>query len=177
MPENKFGFWAAHHIKDSIPSERSKLGFGLMKESEVPFRFVFKEFEPVFEHGFILCDPERLDQFCHGESQGHDLLARFDATGEWQGACQHGVMVCVFNVEPHEYTLVVRYADSETYLKNAPHVSSRGWLLGTEKGTLVLANLNNLMFWDPWDTYEYDNNYNKYKEVQGTYHCTRVVSG
>jgi hypothetical protein len=134
-----------------------------MQKFEVFPRFVFKRFEPVFEYGFILCDLERLDQFYSGESQGLDLLARLNATDEGQSLCEQGIIVPVPGVEPHEYTLVVRHANSETYLHNAPYISSKGWLLGTDTGNLVLSNLNNLIFWDPQDTYEYDNNYNKYE--------------
>lgn len=135
----------------------------MTRDSKLFSRVVFRGFEPVFASGFVLCDPERLDQFYGDKVQGFDLLARFEQTNEGHIACQQGIIVPILGVEPHEYTLVVRHPDSETFLQSAPYITSAGWLLGTDTGKLVLCNLNNLMFWDPWDTYEYDNNYNRYE--------------
>ncbi len=84
---------------------------------------------------------------------------------EWEKACQQGVMVCLPNISSNEYTLIVRHADADTYLQNPPLFVSSGWILGTETGQLILANLNTLMFWEPYDGYEYDNNYNKCEKL------------
>ncbi len=91
-----------------------------MKGSKDVFRLIFKKFEPVFDLGIVLCDPKRLDDFCHGESQGADLLARFDSMGEWEALCQQGIMACVFDALQSEYTLIVRHSDAEAYLQSPP---------------------------------------------------------
>lgn len=132
-----------------------------MKNPDNVFRLIFKGFEPMCEPGFVLCDPKRLDDFCHGKSNETDLLSRFDTTGEWEIICKQGIMVCVFNILQNEYTLIVRHSATDTYLQNPPLIVSSGWILGTETGQIVLVNLNNLMFWEPLDSYEYGNNYNK----------------
>lgn len=132
-----------------------------MKNPDNVFRLIFKGFEPMCEPGFVLCDPKRLDDFCHGKSNETDLLSRFNTTGEWEIICKQGIMVCVFNILQNEYTLIVRHSAADTYLQNPPLIVSSGWILGTETGQLVLVNLNTLMFWEPLDSYEYDNDYNK----------------
>lgn len=136
-----------------------------MGNSENIFRLIFKGFDLVFEPGFILCDPERLDDFCCDKTHGTDLLARFDSTDAWENICQQGIMACIFDAVQSEYTLIVRHADADAYLQNPPLIVSSGWILGTETGQLVLANLNTLMFWEPYDGYEYDNNYNKCEKL------------
>jgi hypothetical protein len=134
-----------------------------MKESGISFRHIFTDFEPAFISGLILCDPERLDQYCSSESRESDLIARFDTKDEWQDICRQGIMVCAFDIEPGYTVVVVRHENAEAYLTNTPRTLSGGWLLGAETGNVVLANLNTLMFWDPWGTHNEDDSWNKYE--------------
>jgi hypothetical protein len=131
------------------------------------FSLTLKNFEPVFYCGFILCDPTRLDQFCDGQSQETDLLARFQETGEWLELYHQGILVCIPDVEYAEYTVVVRHYQAESKLVGAPTLVSKGWILGTETGHLIISNLNNLMFWEVGNEEKEDlNNYNRQKEFR-----------
>ena len=98
-------------------------------------------------HGFVLLDPERLEEFCSGHAHGSNLLQRFSETEDGDRVSQDGIAIPLLGVEPGEYTVIVRSADG-TPAAGDLRARSAGWILGTETGHLLLCGAGYLTKWD-----------------------------
>ncbi|MEK6323186.1 MAG: hypothetical protein AABN33_16215 [Acidobacteriota bacterium] len=148
-----------------------------MKQKKEPFPTIIHEgVSTLFIPGLLLCDSGRLDEYYKGASHGLDILRRLNNISEGEDICAQGIAVPVFIDHTGEYTVVVRHIDSEAYLEAPPKIVSRGWLLGTETGKLVLCGFDSLMFWDPWEQEEYPPRYVSC-EIEPGWYRVELVGG
>ncbi len=120
----------------------------MMLQDSQFFTFIYKELYAELG-GFVLCDPQRIDQFHGGKAHHLNLLQRYTETEEGDQVCNQGIAIPVTDIEPWWYTLVIRHVAMPTYLTGTLRVVSRGFILGTETGQLCLCGLGYLGDWNP----------------------------
>jgi hypothetical protein len=98
--------------------------------------------------GFAVVDPERLAAFFGGRAAGCDLLERFVSSGDGDRVAKEGIVLPLLGIEAGYYDLVFRAPDEPSAIERAS-VSARGWVLGSERGELLLCGLGYLKDWRP----------------------------
>jgi hypothetical protein len=99
-------------------------------------------------HGFVLLDPARLEAFYGAPVRGLDLLKRFTRDDDGERVCREGVAIPMTGIDAGDYTILVRDPSSPA-IGQQPRLRSSGWILGTERGSLLLCGLGYLTHWDP----------------------------
>ncbi|MCW2621695.1 MAG: hypothetical protein JWL64_1297 [Frankiales bacterium] len=100
-------------------------------------------------HGFVLLDPQRLEQLAP-RAVGHDLLGAMEETELGEIAARTGVAVPITGIDAGAYDLAVHAVD-DPIRADPPAVVSGGWVLDTPTGHLLLGRLAQLRRWDPLD--------------------------
>ncbi|MDI6105211.1 hypothetical protein QLQ12_42165 [Actinoplanes sp. NEAU-A12] len=98
--------------------------------------------------GFVLLDPARLDHALGGNTEGTNLLDVFTTTEQGDRVAHDGIAIPVMGVDAGDYTVLVRHA-SDRSPWTTPQLSSPGWVLGTETGSLLLCGAGHLTAWAP----------------------------
>jgi len=101
-------------------------------------------------YGFVLLDPERLDDLYEHDARGADLLARFTESEDGDRVSREGIAIPMLGLEAAYYTVVLRDPATPGVVQ-APRVRSGGWVLGTTSGQLLLCGLGSLVRWDSDD--------------------------
>ena len=97
--------------------------------------------------GFALVEPARLSEFFEGNAEGQDLLTQFTTTERGEQVLGEGIVIPLLGITPGFYRLIVRQT-SEPSTLGKPQITSRGWVLGTLSGKLILCGLGYLSCWD-----------------------------
>ena len=127
-------------------------------ETEKTFQTLINEVDAKFG-GILLCDPNRLYDYIGYESRGSDLSDFFSE--EFHRICNNGIGITVDMIDMFGSTVkvIIRHINAQKFLKSEPQKISRGWVLGTETGKLVLCDYSSLLFWDPWEDEEFPPRY------------------
>ncbi len=99
--------------------------------------------------GFVLLDPERLEQFCNYQARGQNLVERFTTSEDGDKVAAQGIAIPLMSVDAGYYTIVIRSDEDDLKLVGTPKLSSKGWTLGTLTGALLFCTAGNLITWDP----------------------------
>jgi len=97
--------------------------------------------------GFALVEPARLSEFLQGKAHDQDLLTQFTTTELGERVLEEGIVIPLLGVTPGFYRLIVRQT-SEPSVIGKSQITSRGWVLGTISGKLILCGLGYLTQWD-----------------------------
>jgi len=100
--------------------------------------------------GILLCDPKRVDEFFKRKARRRDLNSEF-FSGEEKNVFTEGIGVALFDVQHEQCNVAVRNEHTKSHLPGKSPKSSRGWILGTKSGELVICSMDALLFWDPYE--------------------------
>ncbi len=95
-------------------------------------------------YGFVLVDPERLDDLYGHAAGGANLLERFSESEDGDRVSREGIAIPMLGLEAGYYTVIVRDPAAPA-VAQTPRVTSGGWVLGTTTGRLVLCGLGSLV--------------------------------
>ncbi|MBQ1026333.1 hypothetical protein [Micromonospora sp. C95] len=99
-------------------------------------------------HGFALLDPARLDRHLGTDSTGRDLLELFTTTEAGDAVAREGIALPLTGLAEGCYTMLVRHVADQAP-RSAATLSSPGWILGSETGSLLLCGIGHLRDWRP----------------------------
>ncbi|MEV4713489.1 hypothetical protein [Micromonospora sp. NPDC049374] len=96
----------------------------------------------------MLLDPARLDRHLGADSTGRDLLDLFSTTEAGDTIAREGIALPLTGLTAGYYTVLVRHAADHPPWP-APALSSPGWILGSDTGSLLLCGIGYLRHWRP----------------------------